>query len=152
MGVCRAAPATGDPRVHRTPHSRERGIVLVPLTRYPGPVQVFKQVLAHREPKLVTPSGYAWLFVLAVELRLVPGTNDTALRPGEVAEFATSTPHWFGPAHAEAVEILHLFGPTATSPSTARTQAPRARQVPRSAGSSASHDGVPTASACAEGG
>ena len=106
-----AAPATGDPRVHLTPRSRERGNILVPLTQYPGRVQVFKQVLAHREPKLVTHSGYEWLYVLAGELRLVLGTSDTILRPGEVAEFDTGTPHWFGPAHAEAVEILHLFGP-----------------------------------------
>ncbi|MFD9391029.1 helix-turn-helix domain-containing protein [Streptomyces sp. NPDC060000] len=106
-----AAPATGDPRVHLRPRSRERGNIVVPLTRYPGRVQVFKQVLAHREPKLVTHSGYEWLYVLAGELRLILGQRDTTLRPGEVAEFDTSTPHWFGPAGAEAVEILHLFGP-----------------------------------------
>ncbi|MEV5968539.1 helix-turn-helix transcriptional regulator [Streptomyces sp. NPDC051921] len=106
-----AAPATGDPRVHLRPRSRERGSVLVPLTQYPGRVQVFKQVLAHREPKLVTHAGYEWLYVLAGELRLVLGAREVTLRPGEVAEFDTAEPHWFGPAGAEAVEILHLFGP-----------------------------------------
>ncbi len=105
------APATGDPRVHLKPWSRERGSVLVPLTQYPGRVQVFKQVLAHREPRLVTHSGYEWLYVLAGELRLILGEREITLRPGEVAEFDTSEPHWFGPADAEAVEILHLFGP-----------------------------------------
>ena len=105
------APATGDPRVHLKPRSRERGSVLVPLTQYPGRVQVFKQVLAHREPRLVTHSGYEWLYVLAGELRLILGEREITLRPGEVAEFDTSEPHWFGPADAEAVEILHLFGP-----------------------------------------
>lgn len=105
------APATGDPRVHLKPRSRERGSVLVPLTQYPGRVQVFKQVLAHREPRLVTHSGYEWLYVLAGELRLILGKREITLRPGEVAEFDTSEPHWFGPADAEAVEILHLFGP-----------------------------------------
>ncbi|MFJ4427110.1 cupin domain-containing protein [Streptomyces bobili] len=70
----------------------------------------------HREPKLVTHSGHEWLYVLAGELRLVLGTNDTALRPGGVAEFDTSTPHWFGPAHAEAVQILHLFRPHGDQP------------------------------------
>ncbi|OEJ23565.1 XRE family transcriptional regulator [Streptomyces agglomeratus] len=104
-------PATGDPRIHLKPHSREPGNVLVPLTQYPGRVQVFKQVLAHREPRLVTHSGYEWLYVLAGELRLILGERDIILRPGEVAEFDTTEPHWFGPAHAEAVEILHLFGP-----------------------------------------
>ncbi|MFG3266315.1 cupin domain-containing protein [Streptomyces bobili] len=61
-------------------------------------------------------SGHEWLHVLVGELRLVLGTNDTTLRPGEVAEFDTSTPHWLGPAHAEAVEILHLFGPHRDQP------------------------------------
>ncbi|GGX25554.1 helix-turn-helix transcriptional regulator [Streptomyces chryseus] len=105
------APATGDPRIHLQPLSRERGNVLVPLTQYPGRVQVFKQVLAHREPRLVTHSGYEWLYVLAGELRLILGEREITLRPGQVAEFDTSEPHWFGPAGTEAVEILHLFGP-----------------------------------------
>ena len=106
-----AAPPTGDPRVHLKPHRRERGSVLVPLTQYPGRVQVFKQVLAPRKPKLVTHAGYEWLYVLAGELRLILGERDFTLRPGEVAEFDTSEPHWFGPAGTTAVEILHLFGP-----------------------------------------
>ena len=106
-----AAPATGDPRVHLKPRRRESGSVLVPLTQYPGRVQVFKQVLARREPRLVTHAGYEWLYVLAGELRLVLGERELVLRPGEVAEFDTSEPHWFGPSGTEAVEILHLFGP-----------------------------------------
>nr|WSX51960.1 XRE family transcriptional regulator [Streptomyces sp. NBC_00974] len=106
-----AAPVTGDPRVHLKPLRREHGSVLVPLTQYPGRVQVFKQVLSYREPKLVTHAGYEWLYVLAGELRLVIGERTFTLRPGEVAEFDTSEPHWFGPADANAVEILHLFGP-----------------------------------------
>ncbi|MBD3577119.1 helix-turn-helix transcriptional regulator [Streptomyces sp. KD18] len=106
-----AAPATGDPRVHLTPRRREPGSVLVPLTQYPGRVRVFKQVLAHREPRLVTHQGYEWLYVLAGELRLLLGEREFMLRPGEAAEFDTGEPHWFGPAGPEAVEILHLFGP-----------------------------------------
>ncbi|MCY0947475.1 helix-turn-helix domain-containing protein [Streptomyces antarcticus] len=106
-----AAPATGDPRVHLKPLSRGRGSVLVPLTQYPGRVQVFKQVLAHREPKLVTHRGYEWLYVLAGELRLILGEREATLRPGEVAEFDTTEPHWFGAAGTDAVEILHMFGP-----------------------------------------
>ena len=106
-----AAPATGDPRVHLKPHHRQRGSVLVPLTQYPGRVQVFKQILAPRKPKLVTHAGYEWLYVLAGELRLILGDRDIILRPGEVAEFDTHQPHWFGPADTIAVEILHLFGP-----------------------------------------
>ncbi|GAA2475553.1 XRE family transcriptional regulator [Streptomyces gobitricini] len=106
-----AAPATGDPRVHLKPLRQGHGSVLVPLTQYPGRVQVFKQVLAPREPKLVTHNGYEWLYVLAGELRLLLGDQESVLRPGEVAEFDTREPHWFGPAGTEAVEILHLFGP-----------------------------------------
>uniref|UniRef100_UPI00345FFAFF cupin domain-containing protein n=1 Tax=Streptomyces asoensis TaxID=249586 RepID=UPI00345FFAFF len=68
-------------------------------------------MLAHREPRLVTHSGHEWLYVLAGRLRLVLGEREIILRPGEVAEFDTGEPHWFGPADTEAVEILHLFGP-----------------------------------------
>nr|WP_308294759.1 XRE family transcriptional regulator [Streptomyces sp. JJ66] len=106
-----AAPATGDPRVHLTPLHRERGNVLVPLTRYPGRVQVFKQILGPRERKLVTHTGWEWLYVLAGELRLIVGENELLLRPGEASEFDTAEPHWFGPAHTDAVEILHMYGP-----------------------------------------
>jgi transcriptional regulator with XRE-family HTH domain len=106
-----AAPATGDPRVHLRPYRRDRGNVLVPLTQYPGRVQVFKHVLGPRKEKLVTHDGYEWLYVLAGELLLLLGEREFTLRPGEVAEFDTSEPHWFGPADASAVEILHLFGP-----------------------------------------
>lgn len=106
-----AAPATGDPRVHLEPRQRDRGNVLVPLTQYPGRVQVFKQVLSPREPRLVTHEGYEWLYVLAGNLRLIIGDRDFSLGPGDIAEFDTAEPHWFGPADTEAVEILHLFGP-----------------------------------------
>ncbi|MFD5149342.1 helix-turn-helix domain-containing protein [Streptomyces sp. NPDC058401] len=105
-----APPVTGDARVHLKPRRRD-GSVLVPLTTYPGRVQVFKQVLAYREPKRVTHAGYEWLYVLAGELHLVIGERSLTLRPGEVAEFDTGEPHWFGPAEGEVVEILHLFGP-----------------------------------------
>ncbi|WP_234352072.1 MULTISPECIES: cupin domain-containing protein [unclassified Streptomyces] len=98
------ASATGAPRVRLTPRSRGRGSVLVPLTRCPGRVQVFKQVLAHRAPRLVSHAGHEWPYVLA-------GEREVVLRPGETAGFDTAEPHWFGPAGREAVEILHLFGP-----------------------------------------
>ncbi|MFD3722287.1 helix-turn-helix domain-containing protein [Streptomyces sp. NPDC058674] len=106
-----AAPASGDPRVHLEPLRKGHGNIVVPLTRYPGRVQVFKQVLAPREPKLVTHEGYEWLYVLAGELRLILGEREFTLRPGEAAEFDTREPHWFGPANTTAAEVLHLFGP-----------------------------------------
>ncbi|MGW0882301.1 helix-turn-helix domain-containing protein [Streptomyces sp. NPDC002671] len=124
------APATGDPRVHLTPLRNRHGSVLVPLTRYPGRVQVFKHVLAPREQKLVTHEGHEWLYVLAGELRLVLADRECTLRPGEIAEFDTRQPHWFGPAGTHPVEILHLFGPRGdqavvrTKPSSAATAPP----------------------------
>lgn len=106
-----AAPATGDPRVHLTPFRKRRGSVVIPLTEYPGRVQVFKEILSPRKPCLVTHEGYEWLYVLSGEVRLIVGETEYVLRPGEVAEFDTREPHWFGPAQSAAVEILHLFGP-----------------------------------------
>jgi transcriptional regulator with XRE-family HTH domain len=70
-----AAPATGDPRVHLRPCHRGRGNVLVPLTEYPGRVQVFKHVLAPRKCKLVTHEGYEWLYVLAIRTRPSPAST-----------------------------------------------------------------------------
>jgi Cupin domain len=106
-----AAPASGDPRVHLTPRRDRNGSVVVPLTNYPGRVQVFKQVIGPRRPKLVTHAGYEWLYVLAGQLRLILGERELILHASEVAEFDTSEPHWFGPANDQVVEILHLFGP-----------------------------------------
>ncbi|MFE6710616.1 helix-turn-helix domain-containing protein [Streptomyces sp. NPDC057695] len=131
-----AAPASGDPRVHLRPLHKERGSILVPLTQYPGRVQVFKQVLAPRRPELVTHEGYEWLYVLAGRLRLILGEKDFTLGPGEVAEFDTTEPHWFGPADTSAVEILHLFGPRGdqavvrAGPSTGATSTPAPNPPP----------------------
>jgi transcriptional regulator with XRE-family HTH domain len=113
-----AAPSTGDPRVHLTPLRHKGGGVVVPLTQYPGRVQVFKQVLGPRPRKLVTHAGYEWLYVLAGRLRLIIGEHEHTIGPGEVAEFDTVEPHWFGPEGTEPVEILHLFekGPRPATP------------------------------------
>ena len=115
------APATGDPRVHLKPLRHRRGSVVVPLTHYPGRLQVFKQVIAPRPRKLLTHAGYEWLFVLAGELSLVISEREVTLRPGEVAEFDTTEPHWFGPSGDQSVEILHIFGPQGDRP---RVRAP----------------------------
>lgn len=106
-----ATPATGDPRVHLAPKRHRNGSALVPLTQYPGRLQVFKQVIAPKPRRLVAHAGYEWLFVLAGELLLVLGERELTLRPGEVAEFDTAEPHWFGPSGDRPVEILHIFGP-----------------------------------------
>jgi hypothetical protein len=43
-------------------------------------------------------------------MRLVIGEHDLVLGPGEVAEFDTRVPHWFGSTGEQAAEILSLFG------------------------------------------
>ncbi|SEL23461.1 MULTISPECIES: helix-turn-helix domain-containing protein [Rhodococcus] len=108
------APATGDPRIHPRPISRN-GVTIIPLTRRPGGIQAFKHVFPARpavdEPRLQTHEGYEWLYVLSGRLRLCLGDQDVILMPGEVAEFDTHVPHWFGNPGPEPAEILSLFGP-----------------------------------------
>ncbi|MPV37344.1 XRE family transcriptional regulator [Georgenia subflava] len=105
------APPTGDPRIHLRPVTHE-GMTMLPLTRRPGGIQAYKIVLSgdHREPELKTHEGYEWVYVLDGRLRMVLGERDLVLTPGEAAEFDTRVPHWFGPADAEPVEFLSLFG------------------------------------------
>jgi quercetin dioxygenase-like cupin family protein len=62
------------------------------------------------ERRLRTHAGYEWLYVLSGELQLILGEHDLTLRAGEVAEFDTRVPHWFGPAGDESVEILSVHG------------------------------------------
>ncbi|WP_123813654.1 helix-turn-helix domain-containing protein [Myceligenerans xiligouense] len=110
------APATGDPRTRLEPYRHAAGGVIVPLTRHPGRVQVFKHVVSPREPRLVSHGGHAWLYVLAGRLRLILDDDEHLLGPGETAEFVPRTPHWFGPADDAPVELLHLFGPRGDRP------------------------------------
>ncbi|MEU7745596.1 helix-turn-helix transcriptional regulator [Nonomuraea sp. NPDC049158] len=108
------APPTGDPRVQLRSFQRF-GSTFIPLTRRPGGLQAFKQVMPPNwpgtEPDPRVHEGYEWLYVLAGRLRLVLGEHDVILTPGEVAEFDTRIPHWFGNAGPEPVEVLSLFGP-----------------------------------------
>jgi transcriptional regulator with XRE-family HTH domain len=106
------APEVGDPRVRLKPHALPNGELFVPLTRSPGPLQAYKMIIPDRgtEPELRTHEGYEWLYVLHGQLRLVLAEHDLILGSGEVAEFDTRVPHWFGSADGRAVEILSLFG------------------------------------------
>jgi transcriptional regulator with XRE-family HTH domain len=108
------APPTGDPRIHLRPVSHG-GRTVIPLTRRPGGLQAYKQVIpavpGQPEPgDLKVHEGYEWLYVLNGRLRLVLGELDLVLSPGEAAEFDTRTPHWSGSAGPEPVEFLCLFG------------------------------------------
>lgn len=105
------APEVGDPRIRLKPR-RANGRTVVPLTRHPGGLQAWKIVIpaAKVAPELKTHEGYEWLYVLAGRLRLLLGDHDLVLGPGEVAEFDTRVPHWFGSAGDQAAEILSVFG------------------------------------------
>jgi transcriptional regulator with XRE-family HTH domain len=108
------APPTGDPRLHPRPVVRD-GMTFLPLTRRPGGVQAYKVVYPPHwpdsPPDLRVHEGHEWLYVLNGRLRLLLGEHDLVLRPGEVVEFDTRVPHWFGNPHDEPAEALALFGP-----------------------------------------
>nr|WP_221339364.1 XRE family transcriptional regulator [Kutzneria kofuensis] len=107
------APPTGDPRVHLQP-IRRGNETIIPLNRQPGGLRAFKHIIpagTRLAPELKTHEGYEWLYVLAGRLRLVLGEHDVVLKTGEVAEFDTHVPHWFGNGDDRPVEVLSLFGP-----------------------------------------
>ena len=108
------APQTGDPRIHPRPVTRH-GMTMLPLSRRPGGLQAYKLILppgarTDRQEQQVH-EGYDWLYVLSGRLRLRLGQHDLVLSPGEVAEFDTRTPHWFGNPDRAPAELLALFGP-----------------------------------------
>jgi quercetin dioxygenase-like cupin family protein len=100
----------GDPRVRLTPRTRN-GRLVYPLTQQSSAMAVWKVVIPpERERRLRTHAGHEWLYVLSGEMRLILGEHDITMRAGEVAEFDTRLPHWFGPAGDEPVEILSVHG------------------------------------------
>jgi transcriptional regulator with XRE-family HTH domain len=105
------APEVGDPRIRLKPR-RVKGRTVVPLTRQPGGMQAWKIVIptSKVEPEPRAHEGYEWLYVLTGRMRLVLGDHDLVLGPGEVAEFDTQVPHWFGSTGDQPAEVLSLFG------------------------------------------
>ena len=105
------APEVGDPRIRLRPRARN-GRVVVPLTRQASGMAAWKVVIPpeKKEPELRIHEGHEWLYVLSGRMRLILGDHDITLGPGEVAEFDTKLPHWFGPAGDESVEILSIHG------------------------------------------
>lgn len=105
------APEVGDPRVRLKPR-RVKGRTVVPLSRQPDGMQAWKIVIppTQSRPDPRAHDGHEWLFVLSGRMRLVLGDRDLVLEPGEVAEFDTTMPHWFGSTGEEPAEVLSLFG------------------------------------------
>ncbi|MBM0127387.1 helix-turn-helix domain-containing protein [Pimelobacter simplex] len=105
------APEVGDPRVHLRPRT-VNGRTVIQLTRQPGAVQVWKIVIPTSKDRveLKTHEGYEWMYVISGRLRVVIGAHDLELGPGEVAEFDTRVPHWFGSNGQVPVEVLSVLG------------------------------------------
>jgi transcriptional regulator with XRE-family HTH domain len=105
------APEVGDPRIRVKPR-RVKGRTVLPLTRQPGGVQAWKIVIPSSKvvPELRAHDGHEWMYVLSGHVRLLLGEQDTVLGPGDVVEFETQVPHWFGSTGAEPAEVLSIFG------------------------------------------
>lgn len=104
------APEVGDPRV-RLKAGRVKGRTVIPLTRQPDGVQAWKIVIptSKVKPEPRAHEGHEWIYVLSGQMRLVLGVQDWVLGPGEIAEFDTSVPHWFGSMGDRPAEILSIF-------------------------------------------
>jgi transcriptional regulator with XRE-family HTH domain len=108
------APETGDPRIRLTSFTAN-GSTFVPLTRRPGGLQAYKQIMPPNWPKgppqQQVHEGYEWLYVLSGRVRLLLGDQDLTLKAGEVAEFDTHLPHFVANPGPRIAEVLNLFGP-----------------------------------------
>ena len=129
------APDVADPRVRLKPHQR-KGRTVIPLARHPGGLQTWKIVIpaAKSTPEPRVHEGYEWLYVITGRMRLIIADHDVALGPGEVAEFDTRVPHWFGSTGDEPAEVLSVFGPQGERMQTRARPAP-ARSAARASGS-----------------
>ena len=104
------APEVGDPRLRLKP-GRVKGRTVIPLTRQPDGVQAWKIIIPTSKvtPEPRAHDGHEWIYVLSGHMRLVLGHQDRVLGKGEVAEFDTQVPHWFGSTGGEPAEILSIF-------------------------------------------
>jgi transcriptional regulator with XRE-family HTH domain len=103
------APRVGDPRVRAQAKIRN-GRLVYPLAGQSSGMAVWKVVIPpENERRLRTHAGYEWLYVLSGEMRLILGEHDIVMQAGEVAEFDTGVPHWFGAAGSQPVEILSIL-------------------------------------------
>lgn len=104
------APDLGDPRTHLKAR-QVKGRIVLPLTNNPHGMQAWKIVIpaSQSQPSPRVHEGYEWLYVLSGRMRLIIGDSDQVLEAGELAEFATSEPHWFGSTGDGPAEVLSLF-------------------------------------------
>jgi transcriptional regulator with XRE-family HTH domain len=108
-------PPVEDPRIRSRPR-RFQGLTLTPLMRREasGGLRAFRITVsaARRTPPDPLPvhAGHDWLYVLEGRLRLLLGSAEHIIGPGEAAEFTTWTPHWFG-AIDGPVEMILIVGP-----------------------------------------
>jgi transcriptional regulator with XRE-family HTH domain len=105
------APEVGDPRI-RLGSGQMKGRTVIPLSQEPGSMQAWKIVIpvSQVDPQARAHDGHEWIYVLSGRVRLVLGEHDSVLDPGDVVEFDTQVPHWFGSTGAEPAEILSIFG------------------------------------------
>lgn len=109
-----AAPGPPDPRVSSRP-IRRHGMTMWPLN-HPGSTNRLQAYRVHipasnRHPPATRPvhDGHDWVYVLSGRLRLVLGSQELVVETGQAAEFATTTPHWFGATNGP-VDIIVVFG------------------------------------------
>ena len=104
------APEVGNPRI-RLKAGQVKGRTVIPLTQQPDGMQAWKIVIptSKASPEPRAHEGHEWIYVLSGHMRLVLGDRDWALGPGDVADFDTHVPHWFGSTGEETVEILSIF-------------------------------------------
>lgn len=105
-----AAPEEGDLRIRLKP-GRVKGRTVIPLTREPEGRQAWKIVIPADQvtPEPRAHDGHEWIYVLSGDVRFVLGDEDLVLRAGDVADFDTLTPHWFGSTGERPSEILSIF-------------------------------------------
>lgn len=95
---------------------RRDGATWLPLTRNPGGLNVFKQIMpvnldppARLEQRV--HEGHEWLYVITGRLRIALGDQDFILTDGEAAGFDTRVPHGFANVGPKPLELLIIFGP-----------------------------------------
>ena len=105
------APDVGDPRIRLRP-GQVKGRTVIPLSQEPGSMQAWKIVIptSQVDPQPRAHDGHEWIYVLSGRVRLVLGQEDSVLEPGDVAEFETRVPHWFGSTGEAPAEMLSIFG------------------------------------------